>query len=149
MRTKKILFALAGAVLLFGFTAIQDDANCNIEELRTKCGPKLDPYNYDVADIITAEDKEEGATIIEREVVLFFDETYRAVFNIEGYAKKLNINVYNKSKKSKERQAIFSNKDKSENDKQFVLEVPKSRKIYIEYELPVGHGCVFFMLGYK
>ncbi len=147
---KKI--ALSVAVLL-GLSSFQTDSIlCNVGELETKAGNLLDPYKYDSSELtkIVYKDKE---TVSEIEVPLFIGEKYRFVFELEALPKRVEVQIYNKSKESKNRKLLFSSKamgDKSE----FQFDISLLRTAYVDYIIPpaqdgVHAGCALFMLGYK
>ncbi len=150
---KKIITPLFSIPLVVSLMAFQGgDVLCNAKELKDKAKATLEPYKYDSSELtrILYKNKE---TIKEIEVPLFIGEKYRIIFELEALPKQVEVQIYNKSKESKNRKLLFSSKDKGA-AKEFEFEVSKSRQVYIDYVIPPSEegsysGCAVFMVGYK
>ncbi len=151
---KAFYISLVGLVFVFGFTTIQTADNCDKKALTTSCKKKLDPYKYD-SQKFTKINFTKKTQQLEVEVPIFIGEKYRLVFNTSGMPKGIKINVYTKDKEAKKREAIFSNKDAKPEDKELIFDVPRARKMYVDYDVPADStnqkitGCMIFMVGYK
>ncbi|MEW6469912.1 MAG: hypothetical protein AB1458_13370 [Bacteroidota bacterium] len=155
---KRIVFLslVLAAILAAGFTVVQKTKDmCNAVEMKKKCTPFMNPYNYDSAKLtrITLTKK---PVKISTEVPLSLFGKYRLVFNTSQMPKKIGINVYNKDKDSKKRDLLFSNKDSLETNTELIFNPEKNtRKVFVDYDIPADSlnlkikGCVYFMLGYK
>lgn len=154
MSKKAFCISLVGLIFVFGFTTIQTADNCDKKALTTSCKKKLDPYKYD-SQKFTKINFTKKPQQLEVEVPIFIGEKYRLVFNTSGMPKGIKINVYTKDKEAKKREAIFSNKDAKPEDTQLVFDVPRARKMYVDYDVPADStnaklsGCMIFMVGYK
>ncbi len=113
----------------------------------------MEPYKYD-SQKFTKINFTKKQQQLEVEVPVFIGEKYRLVFNTSALPKAVKINVYTKDKESKKREAIFSNKDAGA-EKELVFDVPRVRKLYIDYDVPADSttqklsGFMVFMVGYK
>ena len=155
---KKIIFltVVLAAILVTGFKVVQKTKDmCNAVEMKKKCKPFMDPFNYDSAKLtrITLTKK---PVKISTEVPLSLFGKYRLVFNTSQMPKKIGINVYNKDKESKKRELLFSNKDSLETNTELIFNPEKNtRKVYVDYDVPADSlnlkikGCLYFQLGYK
>lgn len=150
---KKIALSFATIAVLLSLSSFQDDTVlCNARDLETKANNLLDPYKYDSSELtrIVYKDQE---SVSEIEVPLFIGEKYRFVFELEALPKHVEVQIYNKSKDSKNRKLLFSSKgmgDKSE----FQCEISLTRTAYVDYIIPPAQegahsGCAVFMVGYK
>lgn len=154
MSKKAFYISLVGLVFVFGFTTIQTADNCDKKALTTSCKKKLDPYKYD-SQKFTKINFTKKAQQLEVEVPIFIGEKYRLVFNTSGLPKGIKINVYTKDKEAKKREPIFSNKDAKAEDKELIFDVPRARKMFVDYDVPADStnakltGCMIFMVGYK
>ena len=68
--------------------------------------------------------------------------------------KPIKIEIYNKEKENKKRKLLFSSKDIPDDKTEFIYEVSKARRIYVNYIIPSGDetaksGCALYMIGYK
>lgn len=153
---KKIFVRSLIVVLFFsyGFTTIQTADNCDKKGLSDNCKKKLEDYKYD-SQKFTKINFTDRAVQMEVELPVFIGEKYRLVFNTSSLAKPIVISVYNKSKESSKRVAIYSTKDAAPGTTEFVFDPPRSRSMFIDYDVPKEEakdkpsGCVVFMVGYK
>ena len=155
---KRIIFltVVLAAIVATGFTVVQKAKDmCNAVEMKKKCKPLMDPYNYDSAKL-TRLALTKKPIKQETEVPLSLFGKYRLVFNTSQMPKKIGINVYNKDKSSKKRELLFSNKDSLETNTELIFNPEKNtRKVFVDYDVPSDSlnlkikGCVYFMLGYK
>jgi hypothetical protein len=129
------------------------DVLCNSKDLKDKAKKGLDPYKYDNFELtrIMYKNKE---TFKEIEIPLFIGEKYRLIFEMEALPKKVLVEIYNKEKENKKRKLLFSSKDIPDDKTEFVYEVSKARRIYVNYIIPAGDetaksGCALYMIGYK
>jgi hypothetical protein len=129
------------------------DVLCNSKDLKDKAKKQLDPFQYDNFELtrIMYKNKE---TFKEIEIPLFIGEKYRLVFEMEALPKKVLVEIYNKERENKKRKLLFSSKDIADDKTEFVYEVSKARRIYINYIIPAGDetaksGCALYMIGYK
>ncbi len=129
------------------------DVLCNSKDLKDKAKKQLDPFQYDNFELtrIMYKSKE---TFKEIEIPLFIGEKYRLVFEMEALPKKVLVEIYNKEKENKKRKLLFSSKDIPDDKTEFVYEVSKARRIYVNYIIPAGDetaksGCALYMIGYK
>lgn len=155
MKRLLALTLVASSIALVSFQVgtqtIQDF--CTSSASRKKAKVELKPYQYDAGKTnkFTFKNKEQFREI---EVPLFLGERYRFVFNTEGLPQPIGIEIYDKKKESKNRTLLFSNKDVPGDQTQFTFEPEKSKKLYIDYSVPVTNdtikkGCVLFVLGYQ
>lgn len=129
------------------------DVLCNSKDLKDKAKKQLDPFQYDNFELtrIMYKSKE---TFKEIEIPLFIGEKYRLVFEMEALPKKVLVEIYNKEKENKKRKLLFSSKDIPDDKTEFIYEVSKARRIYVNYIIPAGDetaksGCALYMIGYK
>lgn len=151
---KQIIFSILVCSFIAGAVAQYNTIKdyCTSSETKKKCKAKLSPFKYDASKLsrITFKDKKQFK---ELEIPMYFGEKYRLIWNTEGCPQKIGINVYNRKFDSKKRQLLWSNRDKM-NETEFVWEPDKSRKMFIDYDIPtttdtIKKGCVVFVLGYK
>ena len=152
---KKIFFTgLVGLVFIYGFTAIQTADNCDKKGLTTSCKKKMEPFKYD-SQKFTKISYTKKVQQLEIEVPVFIGEKYRLVFNTSSLPKPVLVNVYTKDKESKKREAIYSSKDLKAGENEIIFDVPRVRKLYVDYDVPADttsqkmSGCMIFMVGYK
>lgn len=151
---KAFYISLVGLLFIFGFTTIQTADNCDKKALTTSCKKKLEPYKYD-SQKFTKINFTQKTQQLEVEVPIFIGEKYRLVFNTSGLPKGIKINIYTKDREAKKREAIFSTKDAMADEKEFVFDAPRARKMYVDYDVPTDStnakltGCMIFMVGYK
>ncbi|MFL5762918.1 MAG: hypothetical protein ACJ77K_03180 [Bacteroidia bacterium] len=151
---KAFYISLVGMIFIFGFTTIQTGDNCDKKTLTANCKKKLDPFKYD-SQKFTKINYTKKAQNLEVEVPIFIGEKYRLVFNTSALPKGIRINVYTKDKEAKKRDAIYSNKDAKADEKEFVFDAPRARKMFVDYDVPADSsgqktsGCMIFMVGYK
>jgi hypothetical protein len=151
---KAYFISLVGLLFLFGFTTIQTTDSCDKKAMTASCKKKLDQYKYD-SQKFTKIIFTKKAQQLEVEVPIFIGEKYRLVFNTSGLPKNVKINIYTKDKEAKKREAIFSTKDAKADEKEFVFDAPRARKMFVDYDVPADStnakltGCMIFMVGYK
>lgn len=148
---KVMLFTISIATSSIGMA--QDVVETDATKLKAGLKTLLKPdYKYDSSTTTRFKYSSEpkGKEI---EVPLFMGEKYRFLFNIAG-AENIEINIYDKSSVKEKRTLLFSSKNAIPKGKIYTFEPEKSRKMYINYTIPVSEnmetsGCVIFMLGYK
>ncbi len=151
---KSFYISLVGLLFIFGFTTLQTADNCDKKALTASCKKKLEPFKYD-SQKFTKINFTKKPQQLEVEVPIFIGEKYRLVFNTSGLPKGIKINIFTKDKEVKKREAIFSNKDAKDSEKELVFDAPRSRKMYVDYDVPADStnakltGCMIFMVGYK
>jgi hypothetical protein len=151
---KAYFISLVGLLFLLGFTTIQTTDSCDKKAMTASCKKKLDQYKYD-SQKFTKIIFTKKAQQLEVEVPIFIGEKYRLVFNTSGLPKNVKINIYTKDKEAKKREAIFSTKDAKADEKEFVFDAPRARKMFVDYDVPADStnakltGCMIFMVGYK
>jgi len=153
---KKGLFIgifLAAAIIGFAVqTSIEMENLCKSKEAMQSSKNSLKPFNYDLSEV-TEISFSDQPQIREVEVPLFFGEKYRFVFNMEGLAQRVDIEVYNKKSGAKNRELLFSSKDKQDINL-VVYEPTRSRKMYVNYVIPSAagkptKGCAVMVVGYE
>lgn len=151
----KFYKSVFSVVLLLVLTSFQggDNILCDAKQLKEKAKNGLDPYKYDSSELtrIMYKTKE---TVKEVEVPLFIGEKYRFSFNMEALPKPVEIQIYNKSKDSKNRKLLFSSKEGGIDRKEIQFEISKSRHVFIDYVIPPTEtgsysGCAVVAIGYK
>jgi len=153
MTMKKIIKPIVSIILVFVLMAFQGgDVLCNAKDLKEKAKNTLEPYKYDSSELTRILYKKKES-IKEIEVPLFIGEKYRMVFELEALPKQVEVQIYNKSKDSKNRKLLFSSKSLGDK-KEFMFEVSKVRQVYVDYIVPPTEegsysGCAVFMVGYK
>lgn len=152
---KKIFYTgLVGLIFIYGFTSIQTTDNCDKKALTTSCKKKMEPFKYD-SQKFTKIMYTKKAQQLEIEVPVFIGEKYRLVFNTSSLPKPVVVNVYTKDKESSKREAIYSSKDLKPGENEIVFDVPRVRKLFVDYDVPADttnqklSGCMVFMVGYK
>lgn len=152
---KKIFYTgLVGLIFIYGFTAIQTIDNCDKKALTTSCKKKMEPFKYD-SQKFTKIMYTKKVQQLEIEVPVFIGEKYRLVFNTSSLPKPVVVNVYTKDKESSKREAIYSSKDLKSGENEIVFDVPRVRKLFVDYDVPADStnqklsGCMVFMVGYK
>jgi len=151
MKKSILTGALLIAVILFGF---QQANNCDQKTLKNRCKVLLTPFKYDSAKMtpLSLQKKQQK---VEIEVPVFIGEKYRLVFNMAQAPKGVVINIYNKDKEAKKRELLFSTKDSSKTDTEFIFDAPRVKKMYVDYDVATdslntkAKGCAVFMVGYK
>ena len=146
----RLLILISISVILTAFQS--GDILCNPKALKEKAKNTLEAYKYDSSELtrIMYKNKE---TIKEVEVPLFIGEKYKMVFELEALPKPVEVQIYNKSKDSKNRKLLFTSKEIGDK-KEFTYEVSKTRHVYVNYIIPPSDnasytGCALFMVGYK
>lgn len=126
--------------------------SCTSSETKKKCKGLLEDYSYDASkrSSITFQNKPQ---LKELEIPLYIGEKYRFVFSTEGMPQDVVISVYDHKYESKHRELLFTTKDAPKDQTEFVWEPEKSKKMYIDYEIPptdddIKKGCVVMVLGY-
>jgi hypothetical protein len=153
MTMKKIIKPIVSIILVFVLMAFQGgDVLCNAKDLKEKAKNTLEPYKYDSSELTRILYKKKES-VKEIEAPLFIGEKYRMVFELEALPKQVEVQIYNKSKDSKNRKLLFSSKSLGDK-KEFVFEVSKVRQVYVDYIVPPTEegsysGCAVFMVGYK
>ncbi len=153
MTMKKIIKPIVSIILVFVLMAFQGgDVLCNAKDLKEKAKNTLEPYKYDSSELTRILYKKKES-VKEIEVPLFIGEKYRMVFELEALPKQVEVQIYNKSKDSKNRKLLFSSKSLGDK-KEFMFEVSKVRQVYVDYIVPPTEegsysGCAVFMVGYK
>lgn len=152
---KKLFYTgLLGLFFMYGFTTIQTTDNCDKKTLTTSCKKKMEPFKYD-SQKFTKIMYQKKAQQLEIEVPVFIGEKYRLVFNTSSLPKPVQVNVYTKDKESSKREPIYTSKDLKPGENEIVFDVPRVRKLYVDYDVPADStnnklsGCVIFMVGYK
>jgi hypothetical protein len=152
---KKIFYTgLVGLIFMYGFTTLQTTDNCDKKGLTMSCKKKMEPYKYD-SQKFTKIMYTQKAQQLEIEVPVFIGEKYRLVFNTSSLPKPVVVNVYTKDKESSKREAIYSSKDLKAGENEIVFDVPRVRKLFVDYDVPADSasakmsGCLVFMVGYK
>lgn len=153
---KFILSSLAVLTLLvLSFKQAQMPADfCNSNEAKQKCKDALKPgFQYDATKVtkLTFSTKKDFK---ELEVPLYIGEKYRFVFNSEGNPQPVDIEVYDNKFESKKRKLLFSSRDFPPEQKQYVFEPERAKRVFIDYTIPPTNdstkkGCVVFAIGYR
>lgn len=146
-----LLFALV--VLSFKQTKEPPDS-CNSAEAKEKCKLGLKPdYQYDATKVtkVTFSNKKDFK---ELEVPLYIGEKYRFVFNSQGTPQPVDIEVYDSKFESKKRKLLFSSRDFPPEQKDYVFEPTRAKRVFIDYTIPpttdsTKKGCIVFAIGYK
>lgn len=154
---KKVFYiSLIGFILCSSFSPIQEpNGGVDKTKLTADCIAKMEPYKYD-SQKFTKINFTKNSQLLEIEVPVFIGEKYRIVFNTNALLpNKININIYTKSKSSSKREAIYTANGDSSNTGEFVFDVPRVRKLFIDYEVPPNatvnteSGYILMMVGYK
>jgi hypothetical protein len=152
MKKSFTMSSLFLALFLFGFQ--QQTAECDQKTIKNRCKTMLGQYKYDSAKV-TKIALQKKAQQLEVEVPVFVGEKYRLVFNTSQAPGRVVINVYNKDKEAKKRDLLFSTRDSSASDKEFIFDAPRLRKMFVDYDIAPdttnskAKGCAVFMVGYK
>lgn len=146
------------ALIIFVFAAfkqVQDPSDfCNSNDAKLKCKEALKPsFQYDatkVTKVVFTTKKD----FKELEVPLYVGEKYRFVFNSEGTPQPVDIEVYDNKFEAKKRKLLFSTRDFPPEQKQFIFEPERAKRVFIDYTVPpttdsTKKGCVVFAIGYK
>lgn len=148
-----VLAVLAMVTFAFQQTQVPSDF-CNSVESKQKCKDALKPgFQYD-ATKVTKVSFTTKKDFKELEVPLYIGEKYRFVFNSEGNPQPVDIEVYDNKFESKKRKLLFSSRDFPAEQKQFVFEPDRAKRVFIDYTIPpttdsTKKGCVVFAIGYK
>ena len=159
MKKTVIISVLAISTILVAFTSTSSKKqaaeivdSCTSSETKKKCKQLLDPYSYDASkrSSITFKNKPQ---MKELEIPLYIGEKYRIIFSREGLPQDVEINVYDHKIDAKHRNLLFSSKDFPADQKEYVWEPEKSKKMYIDYTIPptndtIKKGCMIMVLGY-
>ena len=152
---KKIfLISLISLAFIYGFTTIQSTDNCDKKALTASCKKRLEDFKYD-SQKFTKINCKNKAQQLEVEVPVFIGEKYRLVFNTSALPKGIIVSVFTKDKESKKREAIYTNKGMKADEKEFIFDAPRARKMFVDYDVPSDStnqqlsGCMVFMVGYK
>lgn len=154
-RTSALFMPVILVALAFTGAAFQTAENCDAINLKQKAKEALTPYRYDsgkVSRIIYSSKSQ----LKEMEVPVFIGEKYRMIFNTEALSKDVVVSIYNKSKETPNRVALFSTKNAAAGQKMHMFEPSQAKfKFYVDYEIPAtadttgAPECLIFMLGYK
>lgn len=125
---------------------------CTSTETKKKCKESLGDYSYDASKATKITFKEKPQ-LKELEIPLYMGEKYRFIFSKEGLPQNVDIEVWDHKFESKKRELLFSSKDFPADQKEYIWEPEKSRKMYVNYKIPPTDdvekkGCVVFVLGY-
>ena len=153
---KKVFYiSLISLVFWFSFSPIQIPNEVDKAKLVADCRTKMDTYKYD-SQKFTKINFTEKSQLLEVEVPVFVGEKYRIVFNTSALLpNNISINIYTKSKESEKRENIYSNKGVVSPTGEYVFDVPRVRKLFIDYEIPADStsqkksGYILMMVGYK
>lgn len=149
---KKSILPVTFLLATFLFSFQQPAVDCDQKTLKSKCKTLLGPFTYDSAKMTKLTPQKKAQTV-EVEVPVFIGEKYRLIFNMAQAPGRVIVNVYNKSKDAKKRELLFSTKDSSATDKEFIYDTPRLMKLFVDYEVPAdtsaARGCAVFMVGYK
>jgi hypothetical protein len=125
---------------------------CNSSETKKKCKQLLDPYSYDASKRSSIMFKYKPQ-IKELEIPLYLGEKYRIIFSKDGLPQDVEINVYDHKFESHHRNLLFTSKDFPPEQKEYIWDPKKSKKMYVDYVVPATNdtlkkGCVVMVLGY-
>ncbi len=143
---------LSFSFLIVGNQVIIDD--CYYAQVKTKLRKFLVPYQHETTQktIITFENKKQ---VKEIEVPLFSSQKYRFIFSREGMYKNVQIEIYDKSNLQTNRKLLYTSKEKKPNQKEFIFDIEKQKKIFINYVVPevktndtIRRGCMVFSMGF-
>ncbi len=153
---KYFLFAFALlAFVIISFKQTHEPSDfCNSVEGKQKCKDALKPgFQYDATKVtkVTFSTKKDFK---ELEVPLYIGEKYRFVFNSEGNPQPVDIEVYDNKFESRKRKLLFSSRDFPVEQREFIFEPVRAKKVFIDYAVPpttdsTKKGCVVFAIGYK
>ncbi len=155
MKKYFLLSISALALFAFAFKQTQEPADfCNSVDMKQKCKDALKPgFQYDATKVtkISFTTKKDFK---ELEVPLYIGEKYRFVFSSEGNPQSVDIEVYDNKFESKKRKLLFSSRDFPAEQKQFVFEPDRAKRVFIDYTVPpttdsTKKGCIVFAIGYK
>ncbi len=145
---KKLFFIIFSCVISFSLFA-----QCKAKPIVNICMPSLAPYQYDsyaVKEIIYG-------TKIKKEIIefsVYSGEEYKLVFGQTVLPQTINITIYDRNPKRKDRKIIYF--DESAKKDKFVCSFqPTETGVYfIEYEIPVAtaanqKGCFVVLIGVK
>ncbi|MBU0488733.1 MAG: hypothetical protein KKA07_00495 [Bacteroidetes bacterium] len=151
---KGFIYGIIGLVVAtgFAFQAGEIEDLCKSKEAMQKSKNALKPFNYDLSEV-TEITFGQQPQVKEVEVPLFFGEKYRFIFNLEGLAQRVDIEIYNKKEGAKNRELLFTSKDKQDINL-VVFEPKKSKKMYVNYLIPSASGkstkgCSVMVVGYE
>ncbi|MBL4653541.1 MAG: hypothetical protein JKY53_11885 [Flavobacteriales bacterium] len=159
MKKIVIISVLSISTILVAFTSASSKNqateivdSCTSSETKKKCKQLLNPYSYDASkrSSITFKNKPQMKEV---EIPLYIGEKYRIIFSREGLPQDIEINVYDHKIEAKHRNLLFSSKDFPTDQKEYVWEPEKSKKMYIDYIIPptndtIKKGCMIMVLGY-
>lgn len=159
----KNVYLVFGLILSYITIAsfIQEDeheqaaSTCDVVAIRAKSKEALKPdYQYDASKtthVMFLTKKQ----FKELEIPLYIGEKYRFVFNTQSLPQNVDIEIYDKKYEAKDRHLLFSSKEATAVDKQFVFEPQKAmRKVYLDYHIQATEtteqkGCIVLTIGYK
>ena len=145
------IFRPAFLICLFFLSLGTSFSQCKVRNIVNGCKPNLKPYSYDSYAISDLEFTNQPQKI-EVQFTAFASQKYKLIFCTSGFVENLNVNIYDKSNRSKNRTKLFDSSSGIDN-LFWSFEPQKTGDYYIEYELPPSSdskpkkGCVVLIVG--
>lgn len=167
MKKSALVLIVSLILTVSGITLAQKDKNgekkappakvekfkCNDKEIAKACKPNMKPFKMDAwAPTELSFDKKQKK--VEVQFSVFEGTNYKLVFCTSGFAEKVKLNIYDKSKAVKSRKKVYDGESGIDSDF-WAFEPTKTGTYYIEYDVPaaidsVPHkGCVVMLIGFK
>jgi hypothetical protein len=149
MSKKIISFFFFTALLLFSGNLF---SQCNAHKLSKDLKPNLGDYKYDsyAYNQVTFTDKPQTIEVL---FTAFAGEKYKLVLATSLFDENVQVNIYDKSMRSKKRNKLYDNA-KGLDNLFWSLEISDPGIYYIDYEIPPKgdfkstDGCIVMLIGY-
>ncbi len=136
------------------FSTHQTTAQCSAKAIMKACKPNVvAPYKYD-SYVISELKFDKKPKLVEVTFTAFEGQKYKLVFCSSGFEEEVKLDIYNKSKATKNgRKKLYDNSQGIDNNF-WTFEPPKSGNYFIDYTIPpskdgtVKTGCVVLLVSY-
>lgn len=137
MRTRSILFRVALGLLFL--VSVEAKAQQQIKSIVKKNMAALEPFQYDAYALkeISYGSQEQSVVV---EFTVYSDEEYKIVFCKTQLPQELEINIYDKSPKSKTKKLIYFDESGKKDQYSCTFKPTATGSYFIEYKVPVASG---------
>ena len=151
MRTRSILFRVALGLLFL--VSVEAKAQQQIKSIVKKNMAALEPFQYDAYALkeISYGSQEQSVVV---EFTVYSDEEYKIVFCKTQLPQELEINIYDKSPKSKTKKLIYFDESGKKDQYSCTFKPTATGSYFIEYKVPVASapnqkGTMIVLIGIR
>ena len=147
---------LAITYVLLTLLVIKDGAafaQCSPHKIAKSFKPNLSPYKYDsyAYNEVTFGDKPQTLEVI---FTALADLKYKLVFGTSMFDENVQVNIYDKGMRARNRKKLYNNNNGVDN-LFWSVELDKPGIYYIDYEVPAkgtsqsDNGCMVLLIGFQ